>query len=90
MVSTKKSFYDIAADFDNVSDEEVEELKCYLIQQTGEHYGWQSSNDIKLNCQKEWTLSTFIEIYVIYQDELIQLSIDRDDCLVFALLYYNF
>ncbi len=91
MVSAKKSFYEIAADFDDASDQDVEKLKCHVIQQIGDEYGWESSHDIKLNCVKEWTLGTFIDIYVASDsnyDEynVTHLCIDRDDFVQLVLL----
>lgn len=79
MGGAKKSFYDIAVDFKNSSDEDIEKLKFHIIQQIGDQYEWKSSDDIKIMCRKEWAFGTFIDIYVIYQGNMVHLCIDRGD-----------
>jgi len=72
--SENGKYYTIAANWETVSDEEVADFKQFLAKNTGIY-------NVKLVCQKEWLMGTFIDIYTTVNDggNKYHLRISRDD-----------
>ncbi len=80
-----KSYYGIAFNFNDVSDEDVDKLKYHIIEQVGNAYGWKDSNDMKLLCRKEWYHGTHIDMYVACGQQITHLYINREDMIIIPI-----
>lgn len=74
-MSTQKSLYEIANDWDGATDEEVVRFKNAITPNI-------KKDGLGVVCRKEWVNGTFIDIYIFSQDRqtlLRHLVIDQDD-----------
>jgi hypothetical protein len=86
-MSSTGVYYNIAKSWLTVKDEDVVSIKNYIRQQLPEKA--KEWGQFKMFCHQEWTMGTFIEIYILpeggdinKQEDLVHLAIDREDTIV--------
>lgn len=68
-------YYTIAKNWKNASDQEIKEFLEYLCCCVPEF----NRSEIKVFCVQEWTMGTFIDVYVKFEGMVYHYNIDNDD-----------